>query len=54
MGKGAAMSVLGKLLARFDEAIDWPEDPLLTDDDAADWVRDVEALEADPWRGATG
>jgi hypothetical protein len=27
------MSFLGDLLARFDEALDWPEDPLLGDDD---------------------
>lgn len=37
------MSVLGDLLARFDEALDWPEDPFLTDDEpVAEWGRVVD------------
>jgi hypothetical protein len=35
------MSFLSDLLGRFDEALDWPADPLLTDDDAVtDWAPD--------------
>jgi hypothetical protein len=39
LGNGRVMSFLSDLLGRFDEALDWPADPLLPDDDTvADWA----------------
>jgi hypothetical protein len=42
LGESVTMALFRNVLSAFDEALDWPDDPLLDDDEpVTDWSRDA-------------